>query len=113
MPPKKKLKCNISGLRNQSSRIDPSHADHNHQIQGSLVVGESSPPDPQIDNDVNDKEWTPNVQFDSSKLIWDDEASEDDIESKDEEDFPDKIEEEKPGLNHRKYRNKGLHVALM
>ena len=63
-------------------------------------MNESLLPDPQTDNDVNNEEWTPNVQFDSSKLIWDDEELEDDIESEDEEDFLDKIEEEKLGLNH-------------
>lgn len=37
----------------------------------------------------------------------------DDVESEDEENFLDKIEEERLGVNPRKYRNKGLHVALM
>jgi hypothetical protein len=43
-----------------------------------------------------------------------DEESEDNIDSENEEDFLDKIvEEEKPGVNLRKYRNKGWYVALM
>jgi len=46
--------------------------------------------------------------------MWNDEESEGDIDSKNEEDFLDKIvEEEKLGVNPRKYRNKGWYVALM
>ena len=56
------------------------------------------------------EEWVPNVEFDSR---WDDESGSDDIESDDEEDFLDKIEEERPGVDPRRYRNKGLSVALM
>ena len=56
------------------------------------------------------EEWVPNVEFDSR---WDDESGSDDIESEDEEDFLDKIEEERPGVNPRRYRNKGLYFTLM
>jgi len=43
-----------------------------------------------------------------------DEESENDIDSENEKDFLDKIvEEEKPGVNPRKYRNKGWYVALV
>ena len=52
--------------------------------------------------------------IDNNKLMWNDEESEDDIDSENEEDFLDKIfEEEKPGVNPRKYRNKGCYVTLM
>jgi len=73
------------------------------------------PPDPQIDNDAaDDEDWTPNQPFDSNKPMWNDEESEDDIESENEQDFLDKIvEEEKPRVNLRKYRNKSWYVALM
>ena len=56
------------------------------------------------------EEWVPNVEFDSR---WDDESGSDDIESDDEEDFLNKIEEKRPGVDPRRYRNKGLSVALM
>ena len=71
--------------------------------------------DPWINNDADDEEWMPNLPFDSNKLMWNDEESEDDIQfdSENEEDFLDKIVEEKPGVNLRKYRNKGWYVALM
>ena len=63
---------------------------------------------------TGDEEWTPNLPFDSNKPMWNDEESEDNIDSENEEDFLDKIvEEEKPGVNPRKYRNKGWYVALM
>jgi hypothetical protein len=65
-------------------------------------------------NDADDEEWVPNQPFDSNKPMWNDEKSEDDIDTKNEEDFLDKIvEEEKPGVNLRKYRNKNWYVALM
>jgi len=71
-------------------------------------------PDPWINNDADDEEWTPNLPFNSNKPMWNDEESEGDIDSKNEEDFLDKIvEEENPGVNPRKYRNKGWYVALM
>ena len=71
--------------------------------------------DPRIDNDADDEEWMPNLPFDSNKLMWNDEESEHDIQfdSENEEDFLDKIVEEKPGVNPRKYKNKGWYVALM
>jgi len=70
-------------------------------------------PDPRIDNDADDEEWMPNLPFDSNKPMWNDEESEDDIDSENEEDFLDKVVEEKPGVNPRKYRNKSWYVALM
>ena len=74
-------------------------------------------PDPQIDNidspDDADGEWIPNIQLDSNKPVWNGEESEDDIDSENEDDFLDKIEEEKPGVNLRKYRNKTLIRACM
>jgi hypothetical protein len=76
-------------------------------------VGTSHTPDPPIDNDVDDEEWVPNMQFDSSRPVCDGEESDGDIDSEDEEDFLDKIEETRPGVNPRKYRNNGLNVALM
>ena len=71
--------------------------------------------DPRIDNDADDEEWMPNLPFDSNTPMWNDEESEDDIQldSENEEDFLDKIVEEKPGVNLRKYRNQGWYVALM
>ena len=71
-------------------------------------------PDPRINNDADDEEWMPNLPFNSNKPMWNDDESEGDIDSKNEEDFLDKIvEEENPGVNPRKYRNKGWYVALM
>ena len=71
-------------------------------------------PDPQINNNTDDEEWTPNLPFDSNKPVWNDKESEDNIDSENEEDFLDKIvEEEMPGVNPRKYRNKSWYVALM
>jgi hypothetical protein len=56
-----------------------------------------------IVNNEPDEEWVPNVEFDSNKVKWNDESgSEDDIESVNEEDFLDKTEEERPGVNPRK-----------
>jgi len=86
-------------------------------IQTSCTLDTAAPPvspDPRINNDADDEEWTPNLPFNSNKPMWNDEESEGDIDSKNEEDFLDKIvEEEKPGVNPRKYRNKGWYVALM
>src|SRR5271155_5934148 len=56
--------------------------------------------------DLDEEEWCPNLQFDSSKPDWD--AS----DTEDEPDFLDKAEK-RPGVNVRKYRNNGLYVALM
>ena len=70
-------------------------------------------PDSWINNDADDEEWTPNLPFDS-KPMWNDEELEDDIDRENEEDSLDKIiEEGKPGVNLRKYRNKSWYVALM
>ena len=107
MPPKKKPKRNISGLHNQKMTIpviDTSHED---------VIPSSTQPNLNTDSEP-DEEWVPNVDFDSNKVKWDDESgSDDDIESDNEEDYLDKTEEERPGVNPRKYRNKGLYVSLM
>ena len=35
-------------------------------------------PDPQINNNTDDEEWTPNLPFDSNKPMWNDKESEDD-----------------------------------
>ena len=54
-----------------------------------------------------------NMPIDSNKLMWNDEELEDNIDSENEEDFLDKIvEEEKPGVDPRKYRNKGSSGKL-
>ena len=104
MPPKKKPKHNISGLLNQTWRttiplIDVSHED-------AINVDD--------ENDELDEEWVPNLKFDSNKVKWNDESgSEDDIESDNEEDFLDKTQEIRPGVNPRIYRNNGLYVSLM
>jgi len=63
--------------------------------------------------DLDEEEWCPNLQFDSSKPNWDVSDTEDDIDSEDEQHFLDKKEEQRPGVNVRKYRNNGLYVALM
>ena len=63
--------------------------------------------------DLDEEEWCPNLQFDSSKPDWDASDTKDDIDSEDEQDFLDKKEEKRPGVNVRKYRNNGLYVALM
>ena len=114
MPPKKKPRRNISGLRNQPKlTTDSSHTD------GPMPCAPNAAPtvlpDLPIDNDLDDvdDEWIPNVQLDSNKPLWNGEESGDDIDSENEEDFLDKIEEERLGVNPRKYRNKGLYVALM
>ncbi|EDR06554.1 uncharacterized protein LACBIDRAFT_300092 [Laccaria bicolor S238N-H82] len=115
MPPKKKVKRNISGLRNQSKpTTGVSHTD-SEPICGPRVET-SHTPDLLIDNDlddVDDEEWVPNVHVDSSRPVCDGVESDGDIDSEDEEDFLDKVEEIRPGVNPRKYRNKGLYVALM
>ena len=107
MPPKKKVKRNISGLLNQRQAIIVSHED---------ARASSTQPD-LISDDENvgpDEEWVPNVNFDSNKVKWDDESgSEDDIDSENEEDFLDKTEERRQGINPRKYRNNGLYFSLM
>ena len=41
-------------------------------------------PDPRIDNDADDEEWMPNLLFDSNKPMWNDEESEDNIDSENE-----------------------------
>ncbi|KAF8812744.1 hypothetical protein BYT27DRAFT_7207575 [Phlegmacium glaucopus] len=89
MPPKKKSKCNISGICNQKTAIpviDDSHED---------AIPSGTPPGLNIEdqNDELDEEWIPN--------------------SENEEDFLNKTEEERPGVNPRKYQNKGLYVSLM
>ena len=114
MPPKKKSRRDISGLKNQPKlTTDSSHTNEPMSCASDTAVPPVSP-DPRIDNDADDEEWTPNLPFDSNKPMWNDEESEDDIDSENEEDFLDKIvEEEKPGVNPRKYRNKGWYVALM
>ena len=110
MPPKKKPRCDISGLKNQ-----PKLTTDSSQINEPMSCASDNRvlPDPLIDNDADDEEWTPNLPINSNKLMWNDEESEDNFDSKNEEDFLDKIvEEEKPGVNPRKYRNKGCYVAL-
>ena len=58
---------------------------------------------------MNIEEWTPNLPFDSNKPMWNDEESEGDIDSKNEEDFLDKIVgEEKPGVKSKKVQKLGL-----
>ena len=41
-------------------------------------------PDPRINNDADGEDWTPNLQFDSNKPMWNDEESEDDIDRENE-----------------------------
>lgn len=70
MPPKKKPRRDISGLKNQPKlTTDPSHTNE----PMSCASDTAAPPmssDPQIDNDADDEEWTPNLgsKRDSSKL---------------------------------------------
>ena len=113
MPPKKKAKRNISGLRNQpKSTADSSHTEELSSC-GPDFRGSAMLPDPQIDKDADDEEWTPNMQFDSNKPAWDGDESEDEIGSENEEDFLDQLEDANPGVNPGKYRNRCLYVALM
>jgi hypothetical protein len=115
MPPKKKPKRNISGLLNQRTTIPAIDVSHGEDA----ILPSRSPsmrPDLNIDdeNDEPDEEWVPNLKFDSNKVKWNDESdSEDDIESDNEEDFLDKTQEVRPGINPRRYRNNGLYVSLM
>ena len=107
MPPKKKFRHGISGLKNQPKLTTDSSHTNEPKTCASDTAAPLVSPDPQINNNTDDEEWTPNLPFDSNKPMWNDEESEDDIDSKNEEDFLDKIvEEEKPGVNLRKYRNK-------
>lgn len=105
---KKKSKRNITGLQNQSKSVS-SHVestDATPQISGLS--------DAQIEQaDLDEEEWCPNLQFDSSKPNWDASDTEDDIDSEDEQDYLDKNEQSRPGVNIRRYRNNGLYVALM
>ncbi|KIK05440.1 hypothetical protein K443DRAFT_3919 [Laccaria amethystina LaAM-08-1] len=105
---KKKSKPNITGLQNQSNPV-PSHVestDATPQISGVL--------DAQIKQvDLDEEEWCPNLQFDSSKPNWDASDTEDDIDSEDKQDYLDKKEQPQPGVNIRRYRNNGLYVAVM
>ena len=83
MPPKKKPKCNISGLLNQRTTIPAIDVSHEEAIPSR-----SPSMQPDDENDEPDEEWVPNLQFDSNKVKWNDElGSEDDIESDNEEDF--------------------------
>jgi hypothetical protein len=104
---KKKSKRNIAGLRNQ-----PKSTPH---IESMNAVPNSG--SPRVSNEQTDsadeEEWCPNLQFDSYKPDWNASDTEDDIDSEDEQDFLDRRQKQKPGVNVRKYRNNGLYVALM
>ena len=106
--PKKKPKRNISGLRFQpKSATVSSHTDE--PMPCALSATSTVLPDPQIDNNTDDvdEEGIPNLQLDSNKPMWNGEESEDDIDSENEEEFLDKIEEEKPG------RNTGIRACML
>ena len=115
MPPKKKPRHDISGLKKQPKlTTDSCHIMNKPMTCASDTTAPPVSPDPQINNNTDDEEWTPNLPFDSNKPVWNDKESEDNIDSENEEDFLDKIvEEEMPGVNPRKYRNKSWYVALM
>lgn len=106
-----KKKRNITGLRNQP-KLTPSHVEQPIQIRSNLDLPESS--DAQAtDPELDEEEWCPNLQFDSSKVEWDASDTEDDVYSEDEQDFLDGKEGEWPRVNVRRYRNDGLYIALM
>ena len=108
---KKKSKWNIIDLQNQPKLV-PSHVESTDSAPPIF----SSWDMPQVSDgqpDLDEEEWCPNLQFDSSKPDWDVSDTEDDTDSEDEQDFLDKKEEQQPGVNVWKYRNNGLYVALM
>ena len=85
MPPKKKVKHNISGLLNQRQMLAAkfSHEDARASSTQPDLISDD-------ENDRPDEEWVLNVNFDNNKVKWDDESgSEDDIDSENEEDFLD------------------------
>ena len=89
----KKSKKNITGPQNQP--IIPSHAENTDAV--SLISGSLDTPcvsNVQADLDLDEEEWSPNLQFNSSKPNWDASDTEDDIDSEDEQEFLDKKEEQ-------------------
>ena len=111
MPPKKKPKRNISGLLNQRTTTPAIDVSHEEAAPSKSSSAQPDGPNLNIEdkNDEPDEEWVPNIKFDSNKVKWNDElSSDDDIESDNEEDFLDKTEEKRPGVNPRRYRNNGL-----
>ena len=87
MPPKKKPRRDISGLKNQPKvTTDSSHTNEAMSCASDTAAPPvlRLSPDPRIDNDAEDEEWMPNLLFDSNKPMWNDEESEDDIDSENE-----------------------------
>ena len=108
---KKKSKRNITGLWNQL-KLAPSHVESTDSVP-PISRSSDTPQGSNGQPDLDEEEWCPNLQFDSSTPDWDASDTKDDIDSEDEQDFLDKKEEKRPGVNVRKYRNNGLYVALM
>jgi len=82
MPPKKKPRRDISGLKNQPKKLTTDSSHTNEPM--SCASDTAAPPvlpDPRINNDADDEEWMPNLPFNSNKPMWNDEESEDDIDN--------------------------------
>ena len=106
--PMARKKRNITGLRSQP-KLTPSHIKSTDDVPP--IANSDLPLSSDADPDTDEEEWCPNLQFDSGKPKWDASDTEDDIDSEDKQDFLDSKEEQQPGVNIRRYRNKGLYIA--
>ena len=74
MPPKRKLKRDISGLKNQLKLTTNSSRTNEPMSCGpDTVAPPAVSPDLRIDNGADVEEWMPNLPFDSNKPMWNDE----------------------------------------
>lgn len=107
---KKKIKRNITGLRNQPKPVPfVENTDAVPPISNSSETQYVS----HEQTDLDEEERCPTLQLDSCKPNWDAPDTRDDIGSEDEQDFLDSKEQQRPGANVSKYKNNGLHVAPM
>jgi hypothetical protein len=122
---KKKIKRNITGLRNQSKTV--SHVDEApdvsekgikiSQIHLGIQIHADIVDDSEQSDDVDNRDegWDPHIKLDSNKPCWelDDEGedSEDEYTDKDEADSD--VEDEAIEADEDEWRNEGLHVGLM
>jgi hypothetical protein len=58
-----------------------------------------------IDNEVDDEEWTPNLRFDSSKPVWDDDESDDGRK------WGGHSWQDKPGVNYPRRYKTSLRIS--